>query len=139
MKDKKEIQQRLIEYQLLQQHIENLQQQGTILSQQTLELSKLNDALIILENSKQDNEIFSQIGQGIFVKAVLKNTKEVLFNVGSDIFVNKRIKDANLIIENQQEEISKSLTRLEEQLKKAISRILELQEEIQNLKTLTNN
>ncbi|MBI2499251.1 prefoldin subunit alpha [Candidatus Woesearchaeota archaeon] len=134
MKDKKEMQHKIIEYQLLQQHIENLQQQGSILNQQNLELSKLSDALTNLENSKQDRDIFSQIGQGIFVKAVLKDTKEILFNVGSDIFINKKVKEASLILENQQREISESLIKLEEQLRKAISRILELQEEIQNLK-----
>lgn len=134
MKDKKEIQQRLVEYQLLQQHIENLQQQVQILNQQSLELSKLNEALSDLEGFKQGTEIFSQIGPGIFVKANIKDTKEVLFNVGSDIFINKKVKEAVISLESQKIEISESVAKIEEQFKKAVSRILELQEEIQNIK-----
>lgn len=135
MKDNKSIwQQKYLEYQLLQQHIETLQQQVDLLNQQNIEISKIKGSLSSLESLEPGKEIFSQIGPGIFVKANLKDVKEVLFNVGSDILVNKKIQDAISSLESQQQEISESNLKLEEQFKRVVSRIIKLQEEMQTLK-----
>jgi len=131
--NKKIMQQKLLEYQLLQQHIENLQQQLQFLNQQVIEIAKLNEDLSSLENSKQGKEIFSQLGPGIYVKADLKESKNVLFNIGSGILVNKTVKEANSLLGKQQEEIFRSITELEEQFKKVFDRVQELQEEIKSL------
>ncbi|MEK6934468.1 MAG: prefoldin subunit alpha [Nanoarchaeota archaeon] len=135
MKDDQQIlQQKFLEFQLLQQHLETIQQQIQLLNQQNLELTKLKDSLSDLENSKQGQKIFSQLGPGIFVKADLKQIDEVLFNIGSDILVNKSIKDAISIFDSQQKDIIKSNMELEGQFRKIVSRVIELQEDIQKLK-----
>ena len=134
MTDEQAMQQKFVEYQLLQQHIESVQQQLQALNHQSSELSNLKEALSNLNNSKSDQESFSQVGPGIFVKSTVKETKEVLFNVGANVLVNKKTPDAVLSVEDQEKEISNSITELEDQAKKIISRIMQLQEEIQKLK-----
>ena len=125
------LQQRYMELQLLDQQIKQTQQQLGLLEQQIAELAGLEENLDEIEKVKTDSEIFAPLGQGVFIKASIKDNKEVLMNVGPNIHVKKKIPEAIEVIKAQKEELQNITKQIENSLQQAGLQEMLLQEELQ--------
>ena len=132
---KKILQQKLIELQLLEQHMNEIYQQLQILTQKSQELENLSESLSYLKDLKDKKESYSQLGSGIFLKTELKETESVLMDVGASIAVKKPVGEAKEILEIQLKEISNSIKMLEQQLQKAAVQAYSHQEELQKIQS----
>ena len=128
---KKEIQQKYEEFQHLDQHIKQLQQQATLIDAQLTELRRIDQSLDELKEIQLDTEMFVPIGSGIFMKAALKETKELLVNIGSNVIVKKEAEEAKTMLQNQIKELNEIFSYLEQELTQKITQAQSLSEELE--------
>jgi len=126
----------LVKLQMLEQQAGQFEEQLRLIEQQVMELNSLKENVRKLELSKNE-DMFSEIGKGIYVKGKLNNT-QMLVDVGNKILVPKNFNEIKIIIDSQIEkfqevrgEISKKVEEINEEVDKLI-------EELQNPKNKTD-
>ena len=92
-------QQKIIQFQLIEQEAQQLNQQLQVVEQHVLEMQKLKDGLETLENSKE-KKILAGIGKGMYVPAEITD-KKLIVEVGNKNLVKKSIPDAKKLIDEQ--------------------------------------
>ena len=130
---KQEIQQKYIELQFLNQQIKKVQEQFMFFQQQLAELINLETSLLDMKNIKEDSELFSSLGSGIFVNSKLVDPKNVLVNVGASVLVTKTVEEAIKLIKTQIENVNKSQETIKEELTKAATFSGQLTQELNEL------
>lgn len=101
----KVLQQKYMEFQLLERQMKQVQAQIEQLESQLGELVYLEQSLEEIKHVKDGKEIFVPMGAGIFLQAALKNHQDVLVNVGSGIVVKKTVDQARELLEKQVREL----------------------------------
>ncbi|UCH12318.1 MAG: prefoldin subunit alpha [Candidatus Omnitrophota bacterium] len=129
----KELQQKYMHLQLMQQQIKQLQQQIQQFEQQIAELDSLSQSLDDLKKVKPGSDTLVPISSGIFAKATLKDNEELLVNVGANTVVKKSVSDTKKLIEKQSSEVRKLQEQLLEQLQKAAVAAESTEKELQKL------
>ena len=115
-----------MQFQMLQQQIEQLTKHAELLNQKGSELDVSIEAIKELGKTKDNTEILSPIAGGIFLKAELKDSKNLIVNVGSDVTVEKSIPEVIEILEKQKKDLSESILEVEKVFN-------ELQEQAMNI------
>lgn len=132
--NKEQIQERYTEYQYLVQQLQQLQQNMSAFEKHVLELNSLNDNLGSLKNVGLNSETLMPFGNGIFVKAELKDNQNVVMNVGNNVCVDKTVDEARSLVDKQLEEVKSVVEQLQTEIGNTMTRLHELQHEIQHLK-----
>ena len=132
MKDK-ELQEKYLEFQILNQQVKQTQQQLTVLEQQIIEFKTLDDNLDEIKKTKAGKEILIPLGAGLFTKGDLKDSKEILMNVGAEVIVKKTIPEAKQIIKRQIDQMENLVNQMIDNLQKTAVQTQILQEDIENL------
>ena len=101
------LQEKYMEYQVLEQQVKQVEEQNQTLQKQIEDLNSIKEAIESMEKTKVGSELFVPISAGIFVKAEIKENTELLVNVGDNVVVPKSIKDAIKLVEKQEQEILK--------------------------------
>ena len=101
------LQEKYMEYQVLEQQVKQVEEQNQTLQKQIEDLNGIKEAIESMEKTKIGSELFVPISAGIFVKAEIKENTELLVNVGDNVVVPKSIKDAIKLVEKQEQEILK--------------------------------
>jgi len=91
MEDQKELNEKYLEMQILDQQLKQVNQQLLNLDNQTLELQRIEENLGDLKETKNGTELLVALGGGIFSRAELKDNKTVLMNVGANVVIEKDI------------------------------------------------
>ncbi len=130
---KQKLQEKYVEFQLLQAQIRDVQQQKDVLSRKTLELKRALESLGDIDWLDEGKKVFSQIGAGIHILTRLDNKQQVLVNVGAHIFVSKTITEAREFLERHIQELDSVLKNINFALEKAARRLHILQHEIVSL------
>lgn len=112
----KELQQKYMELQLIDQQAKQVQQHLINLNQQLAELKNLEDGLDSIKKVKSGTEIFVPLGSGVFAKAELKDTDKILMNVGANILTSKGIPASKEIVKKQVDEIQGLVSQMEQEL-----------------------
>ncbi len=133
MKNSEEVKQKLLELQVLDEHIKEVQQQFVLVSQKTKELNDIVEALSDLNSLKTDSEMLAQIGQGVFVKAKLGDTKDVVMNIGADTAIECSAEEAKKIIQEQATKLQGYLLKIKEKLEQATMYAQNIQQDILSL------
>jgi prefoldin alpha subunit len=130
---KKLLQQKYLELQLIDQQAKQLQKQLQSLDEQLLELLSLQQSLDELKEMKIGTQILVPVGNGIFTKADLKDNKELIVNVGANTTVKKSIADTKNMLKNQEEEINNLKEKLTKELEKVVLTAQDLETNLNNL------
>ena len=134
MEDKeKKAQQMYMEFQMLDQHIKQLQKQLEMITHQLIELNMTSNSLDEFNKINEGKEIFVPLSSGIFAKASIKNTSELLVNVGANIAVRKDVASAKKLIQNQMEEVKKIQKQMADELEKLTNHAAQLEMQLQSL------
>lgn len=115
----------MMQIQMLSEEAEKIEQHVQMLDQQANELQEIRKSIEGIKNTSGNQEILANLGKGIFVKAEVKS-KELLINIGKETIVKKTPEETIGIIDNQ-------LLRLTEGKQELISRIQEIQQQVQGL------
>lgn len=127
------------EFQMLNQHIKQLQNQLEAITQQMMELAGTRNSLDEIEKVKEGKEVFVPLSSGIFVKANIKDTSDMLVNVGANVVVRKDIASTKNLIQRQMEEMKKIQKRMLEELEKMTNHAANLEAQLQNVISESQN
>ena len=131
-KDRK-AQEMYMEFQVLDQHIKQLQKQLEMVTHQLIELTVTSNSLDEFNNIKNEKEVFVPLSSGIFAKASIKDTSQLLVNVGANVVVKKDVAETKKLISNQIEEIKKVQKNMIDELDKMTEHAAQLEKQLQNL------
>jgi prefoldin alpha subunit len=130
MPDKRQLQEKYMQMQLIEQQIQQVQKQLKLLESQMQELNLTEQALDDLKKTKTGTEILVPMASGIFVKAELKDNKELSVNVGADTVVKKSVDETKQLIAGQLEDINKMQQDLADNLEKLTGSAQMLEKEL---------
>ena len=122
-----------MEFQLLNQQIQQLEKQNEALNNNLMELMVTNQSLDDLKDVKEKTEILVPVSTGIHVKAEIKDSKNFIVNIGANIALAKDLKSTKEIIENQIGEIRELQESLAGRLQKQTAKASLLEQEISNI------
>lgn len=129
----KKAQEMYMEFQMIDQHIKQLQKQLQAITQQLMEFESTSMSLEDLQKVPSGKEIFVPLSSGIFTKATINDTSELLVNVGANIIVSKDIASTKKLIANQVEEVRKLQKRMMDELEKMTEKAAKIEEQLQAL------
>ena len=114
------------EFQQLDQHIKQLENQSTALNNQLMELMATKQSLEDIKKVKEKAEILVPLSSGIYAKAELKDNKNFIVKVGANTALVKDIDSTKELMESQIDKMKKIqeklMNQLQEQTTKAASR-----------------
>src|SRR3989338_2355300 len=140
MDDKeKKAQEIYMQFQMLDQHIKQLQRQLEAVTNQLVELSVTGSSLDEFKNLSPGKEIFVPLSSGIFAKASIKDTSELLVNVGANVAFKKDVASTKSLIQSQMEEIKKIQKQMIDELEKMTSHAAHLEMQLQNMASADKN
>ena len=131
--EKQKLQEKYVEFQLLQERIQEVEQQRQFIVQQNNELRKTRDSLNDLSKSQNGEQIFSQIGGGVFIKTKLDEINSVLISIGANIFASKTVTETKEFLDMHIKELENTIENINSTLEKAANHLYALQEEILRL------
>ena len=122
-----------VEFQMLSQHIKQLEEKTAALNNQLMDLAVTNQSLEEMKKLKQGTEILVPLSNGIYTKAEIKDNKNVIVNVGSNVTTVKDIDSTKKLIEAQIEDVKNLHERLVNELQNNTSKAVILEEQINNI------
>jgi len=131
MVNEEEIQQKYMQFQALQQQLEQISQHLELLNQQNAELDISINAVKELSDTKVNNELLAPIADGIFFKGVLKDNQKLVVNVGSDTTVEKTIPEVVKLLEDQKKDISKRMIETDSMMQDLSQQAMQLYQEVE--------
>lgn len=129
----KKAQELYMEFQILDQHIKQMQKQLEMVTHQLIDLNATSNSLDEFNKINAGKEIFVPLSSGIFAKASVKDTSELLVNVGANVAVKKDAASTKKLIQNQMEEIKKIQKQMINELEKMTSHAAQLEMKLQEL------
>jgi len=132
-KNQKELQEKYMEFKMLEQKVKEFQQHIQALETQINELGEISKSLVDMKNVKSGSEVLVPLNSGIFAKAKLAESNEVIVNVGAGVLVEKKVEDAKELVEKQIAEMKKMQETIIEQAQNSMIQVSLLQQELQTL------
>ena len=129
----KKLQKLYMQFQVLEQHIKQMQQQAAALNAQLLDLISTMHSLDDLKNVKPGTEILVPISSGIYAKGEIKDNNHLIVNVGANTTVSKNLDDTKKIIEKQAEEMKELQKQALEELQILTNQAAIIEKEMNNL------
>ena len=129
----KKAQEMYMEFQMIDQHIKQMQKQLEMVTHQLIELNATSNSLDEFRKIDSGKEVFVPLSSGIFAKAGIKDTSEVLVNIGANVAVKKDIESTKKLIQGQMEEIRKIQKQMIDELEKLTSHAAQLEMQLQGL------
>jgi prefoldin alpha subunit len=133
MENNQKVQELYVEFQMLTQHLKQLQQQQQILSQQMMEMAASAISLEDIAHIKEGAELLVPVSNGMFAKAKLTDGKNVIVNIGSNVAVLKTTADAKVLMEKQIKESEELSKKISFQVDKFQRKAVALQKQLQEL------
>lgn len=133
IEEKKELQEKYIQLQLIDNQINQIQKQIQILDNQLIELELVNKSLDDFGKIKTGTEILIPLTSSIYAKAELKNNEDLIINIGSNVVIKKKIPATQKIINNQLSEVKKIKEQMMMDIKKLILKASSIEKEINSI------
>jgi prefoldin alpha subunit len=137
--DKKKLQEKYVELQLLSLQIKQLEEQLSVIDQKCAELENLKGALHKLHKISPGSKSLVPLGQGIFVEGNINETDKILLNIGAGVMVKNTISEAEENITKQLEQLEGIILELSDNLKKYVAKAQAVEAEVANLTTSEHN
>ncbi len=122
-------QEKYLQFQMLQQQLEKINEHVELLQQQDSELEISQNAIAQISQTALNNEVLVPIANGIFLKAELKENKKLIVHVGSDTAVEHNVERVIHLLEKQQKEIKVRTAEAEtiaQEMQEQLGRIYQL-------------
>ncbi|MBU2639568.1 MAG: prefoldin subunit alpha [Nanoarchaeota archaeon] len=125
-----EKQQKMIQLQILAQQAEQIRMQLGNMEEQMDNLRRLSESLEHVEKEKLDNEMFSPLSSGVYIKTNLKDNKEVLVAVGANVFVKKSISETKDLLKEQEKKMELLLNQTKKEFENFANSAMQLEKEL---------
>jgi prefoldin alpha subunit len=131
--DEEEMQKKYIEYQVLTQKINQLQQQMQAVENNLTEIQGAIQNLDDFSKVGDNTEILVPVNNGMFAKATIKKENRFLVNVGASVVVDKSAEDAKRLIGKQEREMMELKAKMMENLVMLSAKSSELEKELSSV------
>ncbi len=126
-----DMKQKYMQFQLINQQLEQVSQHLEMLNQQNAELEISIGAVGELGKAKVNDEVLAPIANGIFFKSELKDNKKLVVNVGSNITTEKTIDEVVELLKDQQERITLQIKEADMILQQLSEQAMKIYEEVE--------
>jgi len=130
MEKEMEIQQKYMEFQMLDKQIKEMYQQLQQFETQGEEIGTIITGLSSFKDIKPGTKVLVPISSGIFAKATIDSSDELLMNVGSGIVVNKGLEDAKKLLAEQIEKVENIKQKMTKEINSLVEKAVPMQEEL---------
>ena len=127
---KNDLQQKQLEFKMLVNQFQQLQQQSSNLEEHASELVKLKENISILEKEETPKEILIPFGAGIFFKGTIIDNKNAVLNVGAKVYIDKTTENVKNSIQTQIKEVGSVINKINEQTEELMAKIEDLQKDL---------
>ncbi|MBM3199450.1 prefoldin subunit alpha [Candidatus Woesearchaeota archaeon] len=117
MVEQKDLNEKYIELQILEQQLKQVTQQLLALDQQLLELQRIEENIEDVKKTGKNTDMLVALGGGIFLKAEIKENNKVLMNVGANVVVEKDITASKEVISKQLDQLKDAAKQLEQEFR----------------------
>ena len=114
--DEKKMQEKYLEFQMVQQQIEQLSKYMEELDAKLQEFTLTKNNIESMDKIPQNTESLVSLAPGIFAQAELKENKKFVINVGANILVEKTIPQISEMLDKQIKEISQAQVQMDQNL-----------------------
>lgn len=132
----KELQQKMLEYQFLEEKFKELQQSRELFTMKIMEINQSSEALEEIEKSKQD-DVFLPLGSSIFVPGKIDKKEKMIVGVGADIAVEKNIGEIKELLEKRKKTLENGLESVQNNMLEIANQIRVLEPKIQEMLSKT--
>jgi prefoldin alpha subunit len=129
----KQMQQKYMELQMLDQQMKNVQKQVEAIEQKASEVEEIQQSLDSLGATKKGTDMWVPIANGIFLKAHLAENSKLGVNVGSNIVASKDIPSTKAMLAEQAKDMRTFQADLVAEFEKMAERAAALQGELQHI------
>lgn len=127
----KEVQEKFQQFQVLQQHIEQISEQVKLMNQHNLELDASLEAVKEVDAMLLGNEILTSLAKGIFLKTKVQDNTKLLVNVGEDTVVEKKAGEVAGLLSKQKEEMMLRIVEAESLLQQLSEQATKIYQEVE--------
>lgn len=129
----KELKEKYMEFQLMNEQFKKLQEQLQMVMQQGIELNNTIGNLDDFKKIGKGNDLFVPVTGGVFAKAKLVDGENVLVNVGAGVALKKTTEDVKKLLSDQLEQMNAVQQDMLFNLQKVGERVQQLDSELQEL------
>ena len=129
----KKLKEAYMEYQVMQQTVQQLQKQIETVQEQLQEVSQISENIQNMKEIKKDTELLVPVANGIFLKTKLADNNDLVVNVGSNTVVKKSFPQVYEMLGKQQKDMEDMYTQLLVQFQGLHTKSQELEQHIQKL------
>lgn len=129
---KKELQEKILQYRLLEDRLRQLTQQRSLLLGKLPEMEATKETLSEVLKSKE-NEILVSIGSATYAKGKLMRTDKVIVEVGADIALEKTIESACEILDKRKKNLENAIKKFESEINVVYQTLANLEPQIRKL------
>lgn len=124
-------QEKYLEFQLVQQQLQQLTEHVEQMNQQSAELEISINAIQEIEKTPLNNEFLAPLANGIFVKGELKDNSTLIVNVGSNVTVEKTPQEVIKLLHTQRIEVVEKTAQAEAVVEQLSNYALKLYKEVE--------
>lgn len=130
MTEDDKIQQKYLQFKVLQQQQQQLQEYLEALHSQQRELENSINGIKELSEVTLETEVLASIANGIFVKTKLKDNSLLIVNVGANVTVEKSLSEVLTLLEQQAKDLQEKIPMTEAVLQELQQQIQKVYEEL---------
>ncbi len=127
----KDLQEKFVLYQLLNQRLEEIKQHATIVQHKMIEFETSKNALEELKKVKADNEVLIPIGSGMYAHGKSVAQEKILVDLGAGVMAKKPLSDASVVLEKRKKELEDVVQLLQAEANAITAKLAEIVPELQ--------
>lgn len=131
MEKKKELEQKILAYQILQARLESLNKQREFISSKLLEIQSTLQSIEEVKKSGE-NTLFS-IGSNAHVYGKIVNKEKMIVEIGANVALEKTFEEGRSFLEKRKKELEDALSETEKNIQEIINTLNELGPQIERL------
>ena len=127
---KEKIKQKYMQFQVLNERLQSLQEQHNALESYLAEMNSLVSNIDEINKSKKPAKILIPVGSNIFAPAKIEDQDKFLVGIGAGVLIKKSHEQTSQDIKHQAVEFVEIINKVEEEIKNTSTIIQKLQTEI---------
>lgn len=129
----KEVQEKVLVYQILQNQLEEFTKQATVLETRLNELELTGNSLSEIDKATNDSETLFSLGSGCYGHGKLLDKQKFMIEVGAGIMANKSLPEAKALIEERKKEIAMVSEKLQKEMENIAASMNKIGADLQKL------
>lgn len=129
MSNQKDIQEKLIRYQILESRVKALMKRRDLLITKMLEVETTLSTIKEIEK-KTEKDIFLPLASGVHVLGSLKKNKKMIIELGANIAIEETVEKTKKILEKRKNILNNGIQTIEKEITSLSNELLKLEPEI---------